>query len=83
MNTLSACERCVLSYLCNPDEDLELVDMELLIHTLSEPGSQQVHGGSVPLLKHINTTLSSKTHTHAHTQDTMTQNGPLGATANH
>lgn len=63
-------DRC--SYLCNPDEDFKLIDVELLIHTFSEPGPQQVHGGSVPLLKHINTTLSSKTHTHTHTQDIMT-----------
>lgn len=55
-------------HLCDPDEDLQLVDVELLIHALGEPGPQQVHGGSVPLLKHINTTPSSKTHTQAQTQ---------------
>lgn len=60
-------------YLCNPDKNLKLVDMQLLIHTLSEPGPQKVHGGSVPLLKHINTTLSSKTHTRTHTQHTTSQ----------
>lgn len=52
--------------LCDPDEDLQLVDVELLIHAFGEPGPQQVHGGSVPLLKHINTTPSSKTNTRAH-----------------
>lgn len=56
-------------YLCDPDEDLELVDVELLFRPFGEPGPQQVHGGSVPLLKHINTTLSSKTHTHTRPQD--------------
>lgn len=55
-------------HLCDPDEDLQLVDVELLIHALGEPGPQEVHGGSVPLLKHINTTPSSKTHTRAQTQ---------------
>lgn len=49
-------------HLCDPDEDLQLVDVELLIHAFSEPGPQKVHGGGVPLLKHINTTPSSKTH---------------------
>lgn len=49
-------------HLCDPDEDLQLVDVELLIHAFGKPGPQKVHGGSVPLLKHINTTPSSKTH---------------------
>lgn len=55
-------------HLCDPDEDLQLVDVELLVHALGEPGPQQVHGGSVPLLKHINATPSSKTHTRAQAQ---------------
>lgn len=59
-------------YLGDPDEDFELVDVELLIHAFGEPGPQQVHGGSVPLLKHINTTPSSKTHIHTQTGDIMT-----------
>lgn len=61
-------------HLCDPDEDLQLVDVELLIHALGEPGPQQVHGGSVPLLKHINTTPSSKTNTRAHNNNNNNDN---------
>lgn len=53
--------------------------MELLIHAFGEPSPQQIHGGSVPLLKHRGTTPSSKTHTRTHTQDTATSKAkPLG-----
>lgn len=53
-----------MSYLDDPDEDLELVEMELLVHALSEPGPQQVHGGCVPLLQHTQTQRSPAKHTH-------------------
>lgn len=62
-------KRAIRLHLGDPDEDFQLVDVELLIHAFSEPGPQQVHGGSVPLLKHIRTAPSSKTHTRTHTQD--------------
>lgn len=64
-------DRPRLRYLCDPDEDFELVDVKLLIHAFSEPSPQQIHGGSVPLLKHRGTTPSSKKHTLAHVLKTQ------------
>lgn len=62
----------VFAHLGDPDEDLQLVDVELLIHALGQPGPQQVHGGSVPLLKHINRTLQQNTHSGTHSTSTTT-----------
>lgn len=53
------------SHLGDPDEDFQLVDVQLLIHALGEPGAQQVHGGRVPLLKDKQSALQKNTFTHA------------------
>ena len=63
------------AHLDHSDEDLELVDVELKVHAVSEPGPQQVHGAGVPLLEHTQTqcsparhTVTGQTHTiHTHT----------------
>lgn len=38
------------SHFDNPDENLQLVDVELQVHSVGQPRSQQVHGAGVPLL---------------------------------
>lgn len=60
------------AHLCDPDEDLELVYVQLLVHALGEPGSQEVHCGSVPLLKHKHNTLQQNTHSHTGRGDNKT-----------
>lgn len=40
-----------LSYLDDPDEDLQLVDVQLQVHAVRQPRSYQVHGAGVPLLR--------------------------------
>lgn len=43
-------ERPRLPHLDDPDEDLQLVDVQLQVHAVRQPGSDQVHGAGVPLL---------------------------------
>lgn len=38
------------SHFDNPDENLQLVNVELQVHSVGQPRSQQVHGAGVPLL---------------------------------
>lgn len=37
-------------YLDNPDENFQLISVELEIHTVSQPCSYKVHSAGVPLL---------------------------------
>lgn len=38
------------SHFDDPDENLQLVNVELQVHSVGQPRSQQVHGAGVPLL---------------------------------
>lgn len=50
------------SHFNNPDEYLELVNVQLQVHPVSQPRSYQVHGAGVPLLQHKHRSRTVRTH---------------------
>lgn len=43
---------CCSFYLYNSDEDFQLIYMQLQVHTVCQPGAQEIHCAGVPLLKY-------------------------------